>query len=355
MRGKSSDKRRRSTIAPHAVRPTASRNAPRHRILRALAPVLIFSITSVITQWTWFNSHHDDSGNARLRTHDRYGLVNFVEDDYDLWGVYSIHKQMEKFDMLPAVEHVAVVTSDTSPQAKNVLKEWLGPANVREMDKTFITDKVHESLKRDDFIKVEVFNMIQYEKLIVLDSNTLIRTSLLHWFGYPAPAATQAKGTVEWMPGAMMIQPDKHLYRTLLEYLPLSRKWIPGDVNKKDTWNSGDSFRGFLSSFLLSSATKDEMFTMDYANFVQSSDLEERKENQYFRRYRPDSIQTIRFDKAKPWKHMITPVKQKDTCALLMEWAESVADAPEDKLPKLPMFLKRCEELPNEPWATKYV
>lgn len=255
--------------------------------------------------------------------------------------------------MLPAVEHIAVISSNIPQETKNTLKEWLGADHVREMDETFILDKVHDSLNPDEFVKTEAFNMVHYDKLIVLDCNTLIRKSLLHWFSYPAPAATQAKGTVEWMTGAMMIEPNKILYRTMLEYLPLSRKWVPSLDNGKDTWNSGDSYRGFLSSFMLSKATNDKMFTMDYASFVQSSDMEDRKENQYFWKYRNDSIETFRFDKLKPWTTPKYFVKHKATCALLMEWAETIADAPENQLPKLPKFLQRCK-IPDTDWATKY-
>lgn len=285
--------------------------------------------------------------------HRRLALVNFVEDDNSLWGVYSIHKQMERFHMTPAVEHVAVVTSQTSPRAKSQLEEWLGSGNVREMDKQYILDKVHDSLRRDEFVKTEAFNMVQFDKVIVLDTNTLIRKSLMHWFDYQAPAATQAKGTVEWMSGAMVVEPNKVLYRTILEYLPLSRRWIPERYKGKDTWNSGDSFQGFLSSFLLSKATDDSMFTMDYGHFAQSSDMEERRENQYFLKYRPDTIETFRFDKLKPWKSTTSFTKNTATCVMLNEWAETVADAPESKLPEIPKFLKKCQTNDTS-WATKY-
>lgn len=257
--------------------------------------------------------------------------------------------------MLPSVEHVVVVTSDTPQKTKNILKDWLGPGNVREMDKRFIMDKVHDSLKREDFAQIEAFNMLHFDKLIVLDSDTLIRKSLLDWFDNPAPAATQAKGTMEWMTGAMMIEPDKRLYRTLLEYLPLSRRWIPSQDNGKDTWNSGDSYRGFLSSFLLSKATDNAMFTLDYGSFVQSSDMQERKENQYFFKYRPNSIETFHFDKATPWRYSASFTRQPATCALLLEWAETVVDAPESLLPELPKFLKKCNTTGAATWATKYI
>jgi hypothetical protein len=341
----------KNTAPSRALGAARQQEQPRKRILRALAPVLIFSITSVVTQWTWFYSQSIDSSYLR---HERLGLVNFVEDESSLWGVYSIHNQMEKYGMLPTVDHVVVVTSETSQETKSLLKELLGPGHIRDMDKNYIMDKVHDSLRPDEFVKTEAFNMVHYDKLIVIDSNTLIRKNLMHWFELRAPAATQAKGTMEWVSGAMLIRPNKSLYITMLEYLPLSRRWIPKQDNGKDTWNSGDTYQGFLSSFFLSKATNENMVTMDYGNFVQCSDMEERKENQYFWRYRNNSIETFHFDKAKPWKKASAFAKHSATCAMLIEWAESVKNAPADKLPNLPQFLSRCETIPNAEWAKRY-
>ena len=350
-------KRHASDLPPTRRQPTAPSRAvalrqARMRVLRALAPVLIFLVTSIITQWSWF---HSSKRERPVLRQERLGLVNFVDDtDSCLWGIFSIHKQMEKFNMLPTVEHIAVVTSEISSEAKELLIEWLGPGQVREINPKFVRDRVHDSLRKDEFVKTEAFNM-PYDKLIVMNSDTLIRKSLMHWFDYPAPAATQAKGTVEWTTGAMVIEPDKYLYMTILEYLPLSRRWLPKQDYGKDTWNSGDSYQGFLSSFLLSKATDDTMFTMDYGSFVQSRDMQERKENQYFWKYRPESIETFNFGQAKPWRNTTSFPKNPSICAMLTEWAESVSDAPENRLPKLPKFLSKCKTTAqDEAWAMKH-
>jgi hypothetical protein len=68
---------------------------------------------------------------------------------------------MEKFNMTPSVSHFALVASGMKKKPKALLQQWLGPENVREVDKTFIRDLV--SKKQDIWIplfyKMETFNM----------------------------------------------------------------------------------------------------------------------------------------------------------------------------------------------------
>jgi hypothetical protein len=272
----------------------------------------------------------------------RLGLVNFVDAaDENLWGVYSIHKQMKKFGMLPTVEHIAVVYKDISPTSRALLEEWLGPEQVREIDRNFIVDKVHDDLRQGDFLKTEAFNMTEFDKLIVLDNSVLIRQSLMHWFDYPTPASTQACGVIEWNSGAMVIEPETSLYNTLLNYIPRSRLWLPTKDKGEDTWNSNDGQQGFLSAFLTSNVTEHSMYTMSYSSTILSSDLEDAKPNNYYWKFRPWVIETVHFTRHKPWKPN-TRTYSPAVCAMLQEWAITVADAPKHKLPALPNFLRKC-------------
>jgi alpha-N-acetylglucosamine transferase len=272
----------------------------------------------------------------------KMAVVNFVDskDEY-LWGVYSIHKQMEKFNMTPSVAHVALVASDIKKERKALLQQWLGPENVREVDKSFIRDLVpkKQNLWIPVFYKMETFNMTDFDKLIVLDNDIFIRKNILHWFDYPAPAATQARGTIEWNSGAMVIEPSARLYKALIDKIPLTRAWNPGQ-DDGDNWNSKDGQQGFLSSFFLSNVTHDTMFTMSYGASMLSTDLEKMKENHYFWKYRPDAIETIHFTQHKPWK-AVTSTSHPAVCAMMREWLESVSDAPKG-LPPLPDILRKC-------------
>jgi hypothetical protein len=331
--------------------------SPSRTLLVALTPVLLFTLAQ-LTGLSRLPAYSEpgtlprplpqvpaSSESETPSRPRRLGVITFVDDkDYMLWGVYSIHTQLKKFNMIPSVTHIALVAKDMKKQDKELLEEWLGPENVREIDKTIIRRKVDKSLWSQVFSKIEFFNMTNFDKLITLDNDIFIRQNLMHWFDYPTPAATQGKGTVEWNSGAMVIEPDTQLFNTLLEYIPLSRLWKPrtnGD-DGTDTWNSGDGQQGFLSAFFTSNVTDHKMFTMGYHCSVLSSDLDNERANHYFWRHRNHAINTMHFTMHKPWKQK-TQSNKKPTCAMLREWTESVKDAPRDRLPELPDYLRSCD------------
>lgn len=322
------------------------RRAPRPALLAILTPVVFLAIAQLRRLSHFSSFEHDlwieQSSQSIPPRPKRYAIVNFVDDlDYYLWGVYSIHHQMEKFNMTPSIDHVALIPNDMSKKSRALLQEWLGKDNVRQVDKTFIRDKVPQGCWIPVFSKLEFFNLTMYDKLIALDNDIFIRTNIEHWFKYPAPAATHARGTIEWNSGAMVIKPNSTLYDILLQHLPLTRPFHPSKEYSIDPWNSYDGHQGFLSAFFTSNVTDDHMFTMSYASSMLSTDLEKRKENFYFWKYRRNMIETLHFTQHKPWKKK-TDTNHPAVCSMLREWFESVKDAPRDKLPKLPNVMRSC-------------
>lgn len=279
----------------------------------------------------------------------RYAVVNFVDksDEY-LWGLYSTHVQLQKFNMTPHIEHIAMVSQDISKKSRRLVEEWLGLDGIREFDRKYILRKLSKkNLRQGVFLKLQAFNMTEFDKIIVLDNDILVRRNLEHWFNYPAPAATGARGMVEWNSGAMVIEPSTSLYDALLEYLPMTRRWTGKVRGDFDPWNSNGGQQGYLSAFFLSNVTDETMFTMNYGHSILSSDLEDRPHNAYYFKYRPHVFETVHFTRHKPWKPTLytnSPV----TCSMLREWKESVKYAPKDKLPKLPDVMKNCPPVDGE-------
>lgn len=280
----------------------------------------------------------------------KYAVVNFVdESDEYLWGLYSMHVQLKKFNMTPHVKHIAMVSTQISKKSRALITEWLGEEGIRLFDRKHILKRIpKKGLRQGVFLKLEAFNMTEFDKIILLDNDILVRTNLMHWFDYPAPAATGARGMIEWNSGAMVIEPRTSLYDALLEYLPRTRRWtgkptknMADPWNATDPWNSNGGQQGFISAFFLSNVTVDDMFTMSYGHSILSSDLEDRPHNAYYYKYRPHIFETVHFTRHKPWKPTLYthhPV----TCSMLREWKESVKDAPRDKLPELPDVMKNC-------------
>lgn len=168
-----------------------------HRIfLSALAPVLIvlFAATRRL---------------SAPRQRKRLAVVNFVDasDEY-LWGVYSTHTQLKKLEMMPHVEHIAMVSQDISKKSLALLNEWLGADGIIEFDRDYIINRLtgDETLRQGVFLKLQTFNLTEFDKIILLDNDCFLRQNIMHWFEYPAPAATGSRGMMEWNSGAMVIE-----------------------------------------------------------------------------------------------------------------------------------------------------
>lgn len=314
-------------------------------LLSSVAPIL-FLIYAARTQYTY-------SSSARTRL----AVVNFVdESDEYLWGVYSTHTRLRETGMTAVgIQHVAMVSQDIHPNSKALLEEWLGRDQVIEFDRNIVLNQlVNEGLRSRNgvFLKLQAFNLTQYDKIIVLDSDILVRTNIAHWFDdYPAPAATGAKGRIEWNSGAMVIEPSTELYQKLLQYLPRVQKWDEEKDTGEDVWDSSAGHQGYLSAFFLSNVTSHSMFTMPLGSSILSSSLEEHAENQYLFRYRPEVFETVHFTKHKPFaQHNAHKIKSSNhvVCSMLREWKQSVAGAPLILLPKLPDFLRDCPEVNPE-------
>lgn len=308
------------------------------------APVLALMMLLLLLAFFTIREGDPASSSEAIDKPPRWAVVNFVDgaNEY-LWGVYSTHVQLEKFEMTPSIDHVAMVSQDISEDSRALLVDWLGKEQVLDFDREEVLSRLEPQLRGRPgvFLKLVAFNLTQYDKLIVLDNDVFVRQSIMHWFDYPAPAATGAKGRVEWNSGAMVIEPSKALYAKLLEYLSKVGKWDPENDSGVDVFDSNAGHQGYLSSFFTSNITSHTMFTMSIGSSILSSSLDGHPENEYLWKYRPNAFETIHFTNTKPWKVGIKP-SHPVNCAMLREWKESVRDAPTDKLVKLPNFLKHC-------------
>lgn len=280
----------------------------------------------------------------------RYAVVNLLVDnseDASLWGIYSIHTQMKRLKMLPRISHVVLVSSDTKKQYKMLLRKWLGGKHVIEIDTTSIRDCVPKDVAPNEFNKVAYFNLTQYDKIITLDDDILVRTDITSWFDYPAPAATQVQSSLEWSSGAMVIEPNSELFSKLLEYVPKFHKWGNARNDKgTDGNNVGNILEKFLSSFFLRDISNYTMYTMSYGSSVLSTDLIGEKKDyryEYYWMHQNDAIETVRFALDKPWSNEIvkglgSPV----SCGIMREWLKSVENAPTDTLRQLPDIQQKC-------------
>lgn len=259
-------------------------------------------------------------------------MAHFVEGKEQIYGIYSIHKQLAKHGMISqhskagntsTVSHVVVVPNNIDKKLRRVLATWLGEANIRTVDKDYILDRINprEKVWTGTFNKLWLFNMTEFEKIIMLDHDILIRTNIMHWFDYPTPCGILSSDGITWISGAMVIRPDMDVFERMMSQLQSVH------VYETDGPHFGD--QDFLTSFFLNDTGK-QRCVMPTEAAITTSSLRDSKAVGYYSSSYPWLYQTVHFGVKKPWRksHFKRGNRTISTppfiCSLLREWNESV-------------------------------
>eukprot|EP00535_Pseudo-nitzschia_heimii_P001405 CAMPEP_0197182058 /NCGR_PEP_ID=MMETSP1423-20130617/6151_1 /TAXON_ID=476441 /ORGANISM="Pseudo-nitzschia heimii, Strain UNC1101" /LENGTH=790 /DNA_ID=CAMNT_0042632427 /DNA_START=73 /DNA_END=2446 /DNA_ORIENTATION=+ len=132
------------------------------------------------------------------------------------------------------------------------LREWHRDGlihTIYPINSNYIQDIVRYSgVWEGVFNKLFLFNLTEYDKIIRLDCDVLIRTNLMHWFEYDTPCAIQAHDEIEWNSGVMVITPNATVFDDMISRLPdvtrLDDDISSFDVDGPDGWNSGVGEQG---------------------------------------------------------------------------------------------------------------
>jgi hypothetical protein len=200
----------------------------------------------------------------------------------------------------------------------------VGVDNVREVDRRDIIKRVGNGLWKGPFSKLWLFNLTDFDKIIVLDGDVLIRTNIAHWFDYDTPSASQQGDNIEWNSGAMVIEPNADVFHWMVDRLSRVRRYEPNktDASKGETWNSGHGHQGFLSSIFTAPDTPPflRMKTMPTESSLLTSRLKF-EQFEYWNKFRRHIYETIHFTVHKPWK---TRTDHPVVCDFLREWNDSM-------------------------------
>lgn len=224
--------------------------------------------------------------------------------------------------------------------------------HIHPFNKRLIMDIVDGSgLWEGVFNKLFLFNLTQYDKLIRLDCDVLIRQNIRHWFDYETPCAIQAHDELEWNSGVMVISPSRTVFDALMTKLPsvqkLERKKT-FDVDEPDTWNSGVGEQGFLSSYFTRSTDPAlRMKTMPTEDAICISSLL-LKNMQYFWYRRNHIFNTVHMTTEKPWNKGVAPDNPVQ-CEVLREWQKSVDGIERYNLTITNQYLKNCRNASTVP------
>uniref|UniRef100_A0A7S2URK8 Hexosyltransferase n=1 Tax=Attheya septentrionalis TaxID=420275 RepID=A0A7S2URK8_9STRA len=288
----------------------------------------------------------------------RLAIASFVDGPEHLYGVFSTRTQMAKFNMSGSggVEQVVIVPKDFHMRNKkewNALTSWMqGPdKHIYQVDRDFIIKKIPNSsaMWKGTFNKLWMFNMTDFDRLIVLDGDILIRTNIMHWFDYPTPCATQAGGEMERNSGAMVIEPSNNHFDQMMQILPNASTYT--DNTQGENWNSDYGDQGFITSFFTTSYNASErMKTMPIESAPLSSYLSrEKNPMRYFKRFRPHIIETVHFTVHKLYRKGSTG-SDSFLCDMFQEWFESLQGMDDNFYQEVIQF-DHFQECPN---ATKY-
>jgi len=299
----------------------------------------------------------------------RYAIATFVDSYKHMYGLYSIARQAQRTGMVAqGIDVVAGMTRQWLEQVERegkhnetrVLAQWQDEGLLHKtyvFDEDLILSKIapDSGLWVGVFKKMFLFNLTDYDKVILLDADVLIRQNLRHWFDYDTPCAIQPKDYLEWNAGVMVITPNRTELEDMLTVLPNSSridglkefkprpfKYKPQDLSEPDNWNTEYGDQGFLATYYTTSPDPARrMKTMPTENAVLISSLKE-PQYHYFWYRRNHLFQTVHLTKAKPWvgaHNQNNPV----VCAVLREWEASVDGMARYNMSVRNPYLRKCK------------
>jgi len=298
----------------------------------------------------------------------RYAIAIYVETRPHLYGLYSIIQQVHKLGMITqGIDIVVFATKSWIIPTKgealldhpdgNIVTTWLQEGLIQNLifqDRKYIIQKVKGTtgLWPGVFNKLVFFNLTEYDKVIGLDADILIRKNIYHWFtDFATPCAIQPKDRFEWNSGAMIIEPSSEVFHALINKLSDVRandRTKTPNITELDEWNNGFGHQGFLSSyFTVSDDPKHRMKTMGKENAILSTELTARKNTMaYFWIRRNHIFQTIHLTVHKPWE--IKPQKKGTDwsstilCEIFEEFHSSIYGMEKYNLTISTPYLKYC-------------
>jgi len=307
---------------------------------------LIGSISMIFVSNT--NAYDIDISDIVVKE-QRLAIASFLDND-QLHGIFSIHNQIAKYNMKSKVSQVVLVPNSIKKKTKDVLIKWIGKENVRTVDKNYILNKiVDKGTWKGVFNKMWLFNLTDFDKIIMLDSDILIRKNIMHWFDYPSPCGIQAKDDLVWNSGALVVTPNTRLFNEMVDTLPLIKRWgvKEGKYPTIDSFTSGYGQQDFLYSFFTNITHRNapHRCVLPTEAAALSSSIQNSPHFQYYNRFRKDIFETVHFTTHKPWLGR-TSSNHPFLCELLREWKESVANITEYGIDEIQNnYLRECASI----------
>lgn len=232
---------------------------------------------------------------------NKYTYVTILSTESYLLGVYILYKSLQMTK--PKYDFYCLLTNNISDK----IKKLLSLIKIKTIDIPIIKNPHNNDIndrRIHNYSKLNMFNLIQFDKIVYLDADMIILHNIDELFEYKNMSAVNAGGMIykSWKDlnsGLMVIEPSKTLFNDMILKV--------GKIEKEK--NRGD--QAFLHSYFYDWSSKKDLHLPHIYNFIYLY-LEnyEQKFNYYIsediqfnmNNYNDRNIKVLHFiGKNKPW------------------------------------------------------
>ena len=161
--------------------------------------------------------------------------ITVLNDDKYIYGLKVLHASLKKTD--PKYRMYVLVPQDLAEEVVRKIQEI--DVSVIRSESISIDDADASSNEKqywnNTFFKLQIMNLVQFDKIVYIDSDMLVLNNLDALFDYPGLSATTGSKSAhpeytEFNSGIMVIEPNTSEYERLIECIPpaIARKRAEG-------------------------------------------------------------------------------------------------------------------------------
>jgi hypothetical protein len=173
--------------------------------------------------------------NMTERERKKYAYAIYLDNRSDVYIQYALALIQSLKNVDSKFQVVVVSTNHFSISIEKLLKT-IGVSNIYY----FTNDLIHATTDKPKwdaaFMKLNIFRLVQYDKIVFLDTDTIVLQNMDELFGFDAPAATHepcrgcafVKGHSESINGGLyVIKPSLEYYKIVKNYVEFRNGVIP--------------------------------------------------------------------------------------------------------------------------------
>ena len=232
---------------------------------------------------------------------NKYSYITLLTDDSYIYGVILLNESLKNVNSQYPLE--ILVTSNVSKPIINILEQLqLKYSIIKPIKNEQFIDyniKIMPQFAKTWSLclsKIEIFNLIQFDKIVFLDADILVLKNLDHLFDYPhLTSAIDGEYFNLWPDdphfnaGILVIEPNQQEYNNISNYIS---NFSLDDWNKFQCIADQEILNLYFSEWIKHTELHLNKYYDIFAPYIQQEQLEDIKKNCYF----------IHFIGRKPWR-----------------------------------------------------